>query len=172
MQRINHANQFVPRSVLLRTGKVNLFNEKPKQSAPFNISADRRNCSIGRINGPADRQYASADKQIFFADIRRPRSSSPKRFYKPKPVQSNMVWRPKAKPESDFFAPKSQPDSPITTVTPLDKEDDPWTYDLKKNEFTYKFKNSQTGQESLVTFSHVDPKDGPKSNVAWVINGN
>ena len=82
-----------------------------------------------------------------------------------------MVWRPKAKPEDDFFAPKSQPDSPITTVTPLDKEEEPWTYDCKKDEFNYKSKNSKTGQESIVTFSHIDPKDGPKTNVAWVING-
>ena len=83
-----------------------------------------------------------------------------------------MVWRPKAKPESDLFAPKSQPDSPITTVTPFDKEDESWTYDLKKNEFTYKSKNSQVGQKSSITFSHVDPNVRPKSNVAWVINGN
>ena len=83
-----------------------------------------------------------------------------------------MIWRVKTKTEDDFFAPKSQPNSPITTVTPLEKEDESFTYDLKKNEFTYKSKNSQTGQESLVTFSHVDSKDGPKSNVAWVINGN
>ena len=80
-----------------------------------------------------------------------------------------MVWRPKAKPESDFFTPRSQPDSPITTVTPIVMEDESCTYDLKKNEFTYKSKNSQNGQESSVIFSH---KDGPKSNVAWVINGN
>ena len=80
-----------------------------------------------------------------------------------------MIWRVKTKSEDDFFAPKSQPDSPITTVTPLDKEEESCTYDLKKNEFTYKSKNSQNGHESSVTFSH---KDGPKSNVAWVINGN
>ena len=30
VQRINHSNQFVPRSVLLRTGEVNFFNEKLK----------------------------------------------------------------------------------------------------------------------------------------------
>ena len=83
-----------------------------------------------------------------------------------------MVWRPKVKTESDFFAPKSQPDNPITTVTSLDKGKDPWTYDLRKNEFTYSSKNSQTGQESSVTFSHIDPNVRPKSNVAWVINGN
>ena len=106
------------------------------------IFADIRNCTIGRTNASADRQNASADRQNLSADRRRPRSSSPKGGYKYKPVQSKMVWRPKAKPESDFFAPRSQPDSPITTVTPLDKEEDPWTYDLKKNEFTHKSKNS------------------------------
>ncbi|GKD93170.1 hypothetical protein Tco_1373007, partial [Tanacetum coccineum] len=223
--RINHANQFVTRSVILNSARSNVNSVRPNlntgrtnvNSVRQNVNSVRQNVNSVRHNVNSVRQNVNSVRQNvnsvrqnvnsvgpkvntgsrYINSVHpKPTSISPRfspnrsqvnnsnqkgnfsKFYSPvrrpiqnKAVSNNMIWKPKTNISNSNHVNSARKQAVGQSVKGNKgnavKSSACWTWDYKRNEFTYQSKNN-SGSCSYKTFEFIDPQGRPKSEMAWV----
>ena len=161
--RVNHANQFVPRSVLLNnTTRPNSFvsSGRPNFGSGYrNFNVNRQNVNFMRPK--VNTGYVNSVRPNVNTGFVRPKQP----FQKPQ-VNANFQ-------RNNFY----KAHSPVRRQTnsnggSADNFSDCWAWNPFKNEFTYKSKHGFTGASSYKTYKYVAPQKGLKPTQAWVAKKN
>ncbi|GJZ86037.1 ribonuclease H-like domain-containing protein [Tanacetum coccineum] len=178
VQRINHQNNFVPKAVLIRTGKIPVSTARQnflKQAVPRKVSTARPNFNIVRRNFVSVSPKSTENDVYMRQNIFRKPHSSVRRPFQNKTVTNNMIWRPKANALNENHVNTAGSQAVVNTAKGnlgnAVKSSACWSWDYKQNEFTYRSENN-SGSYSYKTFKYVGPQGRPKSAVAWVLKEN